>query len=148
MTAASDFRSVRAAIVAEAYTWLRTPYVHCANIKGAGVDCAMLLVEVYKSVGFLAADYDPRPYDPDWYLHRDEELYLNEILPHAQRTSTPEPGDVAMFSFGRSAAHGGIMVSDGVMIHAYRPHGNVGLMEVRELEHRFVGYWAANRLLT
>jgi cell wall-associated NlpC family hydrolase len=36
----------RAAVVAEARTWIKTPWRHMADIKGAGVDCAMLLVRV------------------------------------------------------------------------------------------------------
>ena len=37
----------RAAVVAEARSWIKTPWVHMAAIKGAGVDCAMLLARVY-----------------------------------------------------------------------------------------------------
>ena len=29
----------RAAVIAEARTWIKTPWVHAADIKGAGVDC-------------------------------------------------------------------------------------------------------------
>ncbi|MDO6044547.1 hypothetical protein Q4P48_08410 [Neisseria gonorrhoeae] len=44
---------LRARIVEEARSWLGTPYHHHAMVKGAGVDCAMLLVAVYGAVGLL-----------------------------------------------------------------------------------------------
>lgn len=124
---------VRAAIIAEAYSWLRTPYVSCANVKGpnGGVDCAMLLVEVAKTVGLVPATFDPRPYRPDWHVHRSEELYLAGLEPYARRVEPgdEQPGDIALYRFGRTASHGAILVSDDMMIHAYLPHGNVGLIE-------------------
>ena len=60
-------------VVAEAKTWLRTPYHHAADIKGVGVDCAMILLRVYQAVGAVPPEVDPRPYPADWFLHRDEE---------------------------------------------------------------------------
>jgi hypothetical protein len=70
----------RAAIIAEAYDWLRTPYIHLASVKHAGVDCAMLMVEVYREPrGPVPLDYDPRPYSPEWYLHQSEERYIMNI---------------------------------------------------------------------
>lgn len=75
---------LRARIVEEARSWLGTPYHHHAMVKGAGVDCAMLLVAVYGAVGLLPEGFDPRPYPQDWHLHRDCERYLgvrHAILP-------------------------------------------------------------------
>jgi len=34
-----------------AHAWLRTPYHHMGRVKGAGVDYAMLLAEVYSEAG-------------------------------------------------------------------------------------------------
>ena len=36
----------RQRVVAEAETWLRTPYHHMGRIKGGGIDCPTLLAEV------------------------------------------------------------------------------------------------------
>jgi cell wall-associated NlpC family hydrolase len=45
--------SQRAAVVAEAKTWIGTPYHHAADVKGHGVDCAMLLVRIYGDLGLV-----------------------------------------------------------------------------------------------
>ena len=72
----------RAAVVACARQWLRTPYHHRGRVKGAGVDCAMLLAEVYAEAGLVAPLAIPH-YPPDWHLHRDAERYLGVLLDHA-----------------------------------------------------------------
>src|SRR5882724_399095 len=97
---------IRARIVAEAYSWLRTPYIHLGDIKGIGADCAMLLVRVYVDLGVVPA-FDPRPYEPEWFLHRDEERYLDIVrrFAHEIPTGTALPGDVDVYNFGRHAAH-------------------------------------------
>ena len=66
-------------MVAEARTWIKTPWRHMAAIKGAGVDCAMLLAAVYVATG-LVKPFDPRPYPMDWMLHRDDERFLGFLL--------------------------------------------------------------------
>src|SRR5262249_43477037 len=43
----------RAAVVAEAESWIGTPFHHAARVKGAGVDCLMLLAEVYERAGIV-----------------------------------------------------------------------------------------------
>lgn len=64
-------------IVSEARSWLGTPWHHMGDehavaIKGVCVDCAMLLVEVFKAAGLVPLGFDPRPYSMQWHLHRDE----------------------------------------------------------------------------
>jgi cell wall-associated NlpC family hydrolase len=135
---------LRAAIVAEARTWLRTPYRNLGAIKGVGVDCAMLLVRVYQAVGLVPADFDPRPYSPDWYLHRDEERFLAHVLPRARRLERGERGDIALYRYGRSISHGAILVDDEQLIHANRLTGLVELCERRALAPRFDSFWTVN----
>lgn len=131
----------RLAVVTEARSWLRTPYVNCADVKHAGVDCAMLLVRVYVDCGIIPA-LDPRPYAPDWFMHRSEEQYLGWVEQYATQVEIPHAGDVALFKFGRVIAHGGIICEPGVMIHASRPSGNVELCDVISMADRLVGYWS------
>lgn len=136
----------RAAIVAEAYSWLRTPYHHHANVKGVGVDCAMLLREVYVAAvpEIVPPSYDPRPYSPYWYLHQSAELYLMgmEQFAHPIAAHDALPGDVDVYRFGRTASHGAIIVSAEHLIHANHVNGNVELIERRALVERFDSTWS------
>lgn len=134
----------RQSIVDEARLWLGTPYHHLGDLKGVGVDCAMILVRIYQTVGIVPADFDPRPYEPEWYLHRDEERYLAGMEKWAHRIAPVDrlPGDILLYRFGRTASHGAVYVGDGLMIHAYKLHGNVELCELRAHEHRLDSVWS------
>lgn len=128
----------RAAVVAEARKWILTPYHNCADVRGAGVDCGMLIVRVFVDLG-LVPPFDPRPYDPDWMLHRDDEKYLNFFTARCARVASPRAGDLALFRYGRSYSHGGIVTAvdpgpsrDGRLstphvsiVHAYHDAGCV-----------------------
>src|ERR1700736_4246432 len=65
----------RAAVVAEAMTWLGTPWRHRGRVKGAGVDCAQFVIKAYAGAG-LIDDFDTGEHPPDWHIHRDEERFL------------------------------------------------------------------------
>ena len=116
----------RAAVVAEARTWIRTPWVHMAAVKGAGVDCAMLLAKVYIAVG-LVEDFDPRPYPPDWYLHRSGERFLGTLFDRSHQVAKPEVGDVMMLRIGRCFSHGAIVtnIDPLTILHSFQPVGHV-----------------------
>lgn len=144
----------RAAVVAEARSWIGTPYHNCADVKGAGVDCGMLLVRVFVDTG-LCTPFDPRPYPPDWNLHRSEERYLCFIFDRTAELTMPQPGDVAVYKFGRCYAHGGIVtVADPLtIVHAYQPARRVFEEVVRHnlrlcnpvRAPRYFSYWAKGR---
>lgn len=107
----------RQAVLAEARRWLGTPYHHRGRIRGVGVDCAMLPAEVYAACGLIpkvAIAY----YPPDWHLHRGGERYLGHVLANAHPVLRPMPGDLCLWRFGRCLAHGAIVVSWPVVIHA------------------------------
>ena len=131
----------REAVLAEACTWLRTPYHHAARLKGVGVDCAMLLAEVYHRAGVLPR-ITPDPYPPDWHLHRDRDRFLEWVNRFGTPTTTPRPGDMALYRYGRASSHGAIVVAWPEIIHAVI---NVGVMRdlgnAPQLEERFVGFW-------
>ena len=117
--------SQRRRVVAEAKTWLRTPYHHMGRIKGGGTDCLMLLAEVYEAAGVIRR-VDVPFYPPDWNLHRDSERYLQGLMRYAREIGgPPQDGDVAVFKFGRCFAHGAIVVSWPRLIHAWCDAGVV-----------------------
>src|SRR5215469_180915 len=80
----------RAAVIAEAKTWLKTPFHHMARVKGAGVDCGQLLLAVYHNAGcmpYIETEYYPR----DFYLHSGVEWYKTIVEQYADETDKPEP---------------------------------------------------------
>lgn len=114
----------REAVLAEARSWLRTPYHHHEHIKGAGVDCAFLLIEVYAAAGMIEW-FDPGYYPQDVMLHRGDETYLAWLEKYGHEVETPQPGDAAVWQFGRSYSHGAIVLAWPQIIHAYRTQGCV-----------------------
>lgn len=129
------------AIVAEARTWLGTPYHHHARVKGAGVDCAQILFAVFAAVG-LIEHVDFTEYAHDWHLHRGEEQYLSWLARYAVEVEQPQPGDVAVFRFGRTFSHGGIVAPEGV-IHAYIGRGVIlSRLNEEPLDGRPVKFWS------
>jgi hypothetical protein len=93
------------------------------RIRGAGVDCIMLLAEVYYEAGIIP--YVDIPYfAPDFNLHQSAELYLEGLLQYAKEIpGPPQPGDVALFRFGRCFAHGAIVTEWPKLIHAFVRNG-------------------------
>lgn len=141
----------RAAIVAEAMTWLKTPYHHRAKLKGIGVDCAQFVLAVYANVG-LIDDFDTGEYPQDWHIHRDVERYLKIVLKFgaAVPLEAAKPGDVILFKIGRVYSHGSIMTAPGQVIHAFQKAGMVCLGDF-ERDPDLVGkeamafsYWAGD----
>jgi cell wall-associated NlpC family hydrolase len=142
----------RARVVDAAREWLGTPYHHAADLRGVGVDCAMILVRVFCDLG-LVQPFDPRPYTKDWMLHRDDERYLGFLLARAREVAHPEPGDVILFRVGRCYAHGGIVSKPKplTIVHAFAPARCVveeevdrnGQLANRRANAKFFSYWAS-----
>ena len=98
--------------------WLGTPYHHHARIKGIGVDCVQFLIAVFDECQIVSAVADG--YAQDWHLHRSEEKYLAGVQQYASQTTTSEPGDIALFVFGRCVSHAGIFLKQpDKIIHAF-----------------------------
>ena len=110
----------RAEVCRVAATYVGTPYHHHGMIKGVGVDCATILILVYSEAG-LIEPYDPGEYSEQWFLHRQDDLYLQHLLKFAVEVETPKQGDVVLFKIARQFAHGGIVTAWPMMIHAYKP---------------------------
>ncbi len=129
-------------VVEIARTWLGTPYHHAACVKGAGVDCLMLVCTVYEEAG-LIPHIVPGYYPMDWHLHRSEELYLAGIEQYCDRVEGDIlPGDIALYRFARCASHAAIVTAWPEIIHAHRGEGVVlahGLMGV--LAERLDSVW-------
>jgi cell wall-associated NlpC family hydrolase len=141
----TDFAS-RMNVLAEARSWIGTPYHHQADVRGAGVDCGMLLVRVFVELG-LVPPFDPRPYPVHWHLHRSEERYLRFLLERTRPVETPGPGDIVLFKYGRTFSHGGIVMAWPMIVHASSPSRLVLEEDVlksafKDYPRRFFSYWA------
>ena len=72
----------RAAVIAEARTWLRTPFFHGARLKTVGADCESFICEVFAAAGVFTAQGIPYV-PPQWFLNTKEELYLKYLSKYA-----------------------------------------------------------------
>jgi len=134
----------RQAVVAAAKGWLGTPYHTHGRVKGAGVDCGMLLLEVFREAGVLP-ELDPGYYPADWHLHQTSELYRGWVERYARPLSpgeNPLPGDIALFRFGKTVSHGAVVAEWPVVIHSYIREGVVYADATNgPLQNTFEGCW-------
>jgi NlpC/P60 family putative phage cell wall peptidase len=122
--------TTRADVVAEARTWIGTPWVHQASLKGVGCDCIGFPVGVGAELGLpeaahWKADLRFRNYGrlplPDKLLESCGD-YLDQI-PIADAGL----GDVLLLTFATQPMHFAIVSALGpmYMTHAYLPAGGV-----------------------
>jgi NlpC/P60 family putative phage cell wall peptidase len=115
----------RAAIIAEARTWIGTPYHHQASVKGAGCDCLGLVRGVWRGV-YGTEPEAPPPYSRDWAeAHRQETLADaagRHMLP--VELDNIAPGDVLLFALNERAPakHCAILTEQNRMVHSYESH--------------------------
>jgi NlpC/P60 family putative phage cell wall peptidase len=117
--------TTRELVVAEALTWEGTPYRHHGRIKGVGTDCAQILCAVFEAVG-MTGPVVLGNYARDWHMSRNVEMYLATMRTKFTELPAgvePGPGDVAVFRFGRTYSHGGIVISQEEILHAYVGQG-------------------------
>jgi hypothetical protein len=123
----------RAAVVAEARSWLRTPYHTMGRIKSAGCDCYTLLLEVFGRSGMFSDKDESVFYPQDWFLHARNDHYKIRILRHAREmvehfcsaTEMRSPGNIVLVNVSNNVGsidvHGGIITAWPKVIHAYPP---------------------------
>lgn len=106
-------------IVAEARSWLGTPYHHQGSVKGAGCDCLGLVRGVYRAL------YGPEPGKVPPYARENEggegERLVAGMSRYLSRVDPPGlPGDVLVFRLrpGTPARHCGILIAPSRFIHA------------------------------
>jgi NlpC/P60 family putative phage cell wall peptidase len=112
----------RAAIIAEARTWIGTPYRHQGSLRGVGCDCLGLLRGLWR--GLIGPEPEkPDPYSPDWAEAGGNEALIKAAQRHlvALPDLTFAEGDVILFRFRNNvpAKHIGIAAGPTQMIHAH-----------------------------
>lgn len=106
--------------VAEAAkTWLGTPHINGARVKGKGVDCGMLLIGSLEDAGVMERNsMEIAPYSNEWHLHHSEEWFLSYVKSKCRKVRKPRPGDFLLYQYGRCISHGAVYVGDGRVVHA------------------------------
>jgi cell wall-associated NlpC family hydrolase len=117
-----DEAAARDRVDAIARTWIGTPFHDHARVKGAGVDCAQILLATFEEAG-LIPHTDVGHYSAQFFQHSPEERYLGWVTKFAREIPLEQVrhGDVALYKIGRCFAHAAIVVRPGWphIIHAH-----------------------------
>ena len=128
--------TTRAAIVAEARSWLGTPWVHQHCLKGVAVDCAQLVIAVGQACGLVDSLLRVRDYGryPDGTILTTCGAHMDPVSEKAL-----QPGDVVSVAMEHQPQHVGIVgdyVHGGLsLIHASNT-GRAQVIESRLVFHR------------
>lgn len=99
-------------VVELARSWIGTPYVHQASVRGVGCDCLGLLRGVWRELRGEEPE-DAPPYAPDWAEATGEETLYKALKRHLTQIERARlaPGDIALFRMARHgpAKHCGIV---------------------------------------
>lgn len=124
--ATAEAAEKRATFVREALSWVGTPFIDCADVKGpnGGVDCAMMLTRAAVDSGLLPP-FDPRPYNPRHMMNSSEERFIGWVRDRLGAAEVEEPrlGDLLVYQFGRCFCHGAVLVNGQDVVHAYKAEG-------------------------
>lgn len=104
-------------IVAEARSWIGTPWHHQGRVKGVGVDCVGVAIGVVRAFGIPVADDRNYPLSP--FDHRLQEA----IEAHCTRTRIVDVGDLVLFRFLGFPQHVGIDCG-ATFIHCWQSAGH------------------------
>jgi NlpC/P60 family putative phage cell wall peptidase len=114
--------SVQDKIIAEARSWIGTPYRHQASCKSVGCDCLGFLRGVWREVIGDEPELPP-PYSADWAEASGKETLADAARRHLTEISLDkiEPGDILVFRWRAHlpAKHCAILTSAERMIHAH-----------------------------
>ena len=112
----------RSAIVAEARSWVGTPYRHQASLKGVGCDCLGLVRGVWRAFHEREPE-EMTAYAPDWAEASGRETLAQAARRHMAEISPGEfqLGDVLLFRWREKfpAKHAAIVSAPDLMIHAH-----------------------------
>jgi NlpC/P60 family putative phage cell wall peptidase len=125
-----EIATLRAAVVAEARSWIGTPYRAGNAVKGAGCDCASLIAAVM----FACGVFEPEEigfHGAHWWANGGEEKYMFRLRRHARKmvegiayaTLEARPGDIALVRVAGSELynHGGIVTKWPRVVHNVGP---------------------------
>jgi NlpC/P60 family putative phage cell wall peptidase len=128
-------------IVTIARSWIGTPYIHQASLKGVGCDCLGLLRGIWRELHGTEPELPP-PYSADWAEASGREVMAEAAARHMHAIDVADfsAGDVILFRWraGLPAKHCAIATSGGTMVHA---HDGAAVAEVA------IGRWWRRHLV-
>ncbi|MCW5939918.1 MAG: C40 family peptidase [Fimbriimonadaceae bacterium] len=124
--------------VAEARTWIGTPWHHCGRSKGVGVDCAGLVIASLSAGGLDAPD-------PGRYSDTSDESELLAMALLAVADLVPDGafqlGDVLLFVRDRAPSpmhhHLAVATGEGGFVHAWSTPSVMSVVETP-----FATFWS------
>lgn len=118
---------IRECVVAQAREWIGTPFGHQGRLPGVRLDCIGLVICACWELGIKPRSFNFKAYPgvPDGHsLIAAADEHMTRIRP-----ADMQPGDVAVFHFGRHPQHLGIVgdyLHGGLsLIHAAQQEGRV-----------------------
>jgi len=134
-----------ALVLAEALSWIGTPYRHQASRKGVGCDCLGLVRGVWKGL-YGEEPERPGPYTMDWAEASGEDRLLEAAERHFIALGRDDlgPGTVVLFRWRvhSPAKHVGILADKNSFIHAYEGRGVLVSALVPHWRRRIAGIFA------
>ena len=134
-----------AAILAEAATWLGTPYRHQGSRKGVGCDCLGLVRGIWRAV-YGGEPEDPGPYSPDWAEAGGGDPLIEAARRHCveKPLAGARPGDLVVFRWRahHPAKHLGILLPGERFLHAYEGHAVMASPLISQWRRRIAGVFA------
>lgn len=126
--------TTRGQVVAEARTWIGTPFVHQGRLKGVGVDCVGVVIGVAHALGISDFDIVSYPMLPD------SQMMGRILAEHLDPVSSKSllPGDILWLRFMGEPQHVAIItgLSPLTVVHSF-----AGARTPRCLEQPLDGLW-------
>lgn len=134
-----------AAVLAEAMTWIGTPYRHQGTTRGVGCDCLGLVRGVWRAV-YGREPETPGPYAPDWAETGGQDHLLEAARRHCleKPLGQARPGDLLVFRWRahHAAKHLGILLPETRFLHAYEGHAVTVSALIPQWRRRIAGVFA------
>lgn len=124
----------RTQIIAEARTWLGTPYQHQARCKGVGADCAGVVLGVARALqlsSFNTTAYGRYP------LGDKLRQLLHEHAVPVEGDAPWLPAQIALMRFDSEPQHLGILSGTPQNLYLIHAYSNIG----SACEHRLADVW-------
>ncbi|MBO1038926.1 NlpC/P60 family protein [Brucella pituitosa] len=129
-------------VLAEAESWIGTPYRHGASMRGVSCDCLGLVRGIWRALYGNEPEH-PGAYAPDWAEATSGDPLMEAAQRHMRSriSGNPQPGDLLLFRWRADVAakHLGIMVRENRFIHAYEGHHVMASALVPQWHKRIAG---------